>query len=266
MRRKARTAMVGKSGKRFAHVTGCVAVVAAALGVIGPVEAQTPTERGWFSVNAVQQLNTGMFTDRVEFVQDFEEGYVESNYTVGATPGVDVMAGVRLWKYVGVGAGVTTMLQSGVATEVSARLPHPLYFGRSRTVTGVTTMDRKELRVHLFGFAAVPVSERVRVTVFGGPTMFRGEQGLVDVVEVIDSYPFNPVIAGPQSISETVQTISTVGFHVGADVTMFFTKAVGVGAMVKYTKGTFEMNAADGDKMSTEAGGVQVGGGLRLIF
>ena len=85
MRRKARTAMVGKSGKRFAHVTGCVAVVAAALGVIGPVEAQTPTERGWFSVNAVQQLNTGMFTDRVEFVQDFEEGYVESNYTIGAT-------------------------------------------------------------------------------------------------------------------------------------------------------------------------------------
>jgi hypothetical protein len=59
------------------------------------------------------------------------------------------------------------------------------------------------------------------------------------------------------------------GYHVGADASVFFSRVVGVGGFMRFSRGTVTIE--DGVALSDApvdviAGGVQMGGGLRLRF
>ena len=57
---------------------------------------------------------------------------------------------------------------------------------------------------------------------------------------------------------------SGIGFNVGVDVGYYFSPAVGVGGMARFTRGTVDFGAVEGS--SATVGGLMVGGGLRVRF
>ena len=239
-------------------------LVAMVITGVTPLQAQTPADRGWVHVNGVYQMTKVTFTDTITFTQNVEDGTTVTPYTAGSTPGIDVMGGVRLWRYLGVGAGITQATQTGVSTTSTTRVPHPFYFNRHRTATGPTPTDRTDTQINLYGMVVVPAGRSVRVTLFGGPTFFRVQQELVTAVTTTDAYPFNAVTF--QSYAKRQHDVSTVGFNVGGDVSVFFSEHIGVGGMARYSIGTLAYTPAAGDTFTTDAGGFHVGGGLRVKF
>ncbi|MCH2253659.1 MAG: hypothetical protein MK365_10905, partial [Vicinamibacterales bacterium] len=89
-------------------------------------------------------------------------------------------------------------------------------------------------------------------------------QGLVTAVDFSESYPFE--VASFAEASTEEQSTSAVGFHVGADVGYFFSRYVGVGALVRFSGATVDLVSEDGGTISIDTGGFHVAGGLRLRF
>jgi hypothetical protein len=221
--------------------------------------------RGFVMVNGLMQQSTTTFSDRIDYVKHLESGSTTTNYAVDTGSLFGGMGGVRLTRYVGVGVGISRFTQSGIAGVTSANVPHPLYFGKNRTVSaGPAATARDEFAMHVQGALVAPVSERVTVTIFGGPTLFQVRQDLVTDVSYGDVYPYHTITV--QRVSTAQREISSWGFNVGADVSVYFSRHVGIGALVQLARGTMSLTSAGGGAIPIDVGGLQVGGGLRLRF
>jgi len=130
-------------------------------------------------------------------------------------------------------------------------------------VTGEFDGDRSETAVHVQAKWLVPVNDKMLVTIFGGPSFFKIEQDIVNDFEYSESYPFDTATF-TRAIAAS-QSESAVGVNVGGDVAYFFSSNVGVGGTVQYSGATVEMTVPSGTA-DVKAGGLQVGGGLRLRF
>ena len=119
------------------------------------------------------------------------------------------------------------------------------------------------LAVHIQAKWIAPVSNKLFVTMFGGPSFFQIEQSIVDSFEYTESYPFDTATFSRAIVNE--QSESKMGFNVGGDVAYFFSNQVGVGGIVQYSGATVEM-ALPAGTADVKAGGLQIGGGLRLRF
>jgi hypothetical protein len=229
-----------------------------------PAAAARPalTDKVFVSVNGVFQVGANDFSDSQTIRENAENGRFDTAYTVGAGPAFDVSASAVVWRSLAVGAGVSRFSKS-TATAVNASVPHPFFFNQPRSVTGEFSGTRQELAVHVQVRGVFPVSNRVHVTVFGGPSFFTVEQSIVDDFEYTEAYPydaatFNRAVASTQSESK-------VGVNVGGDVSVFFNRQVGVGVSFQYAGATVQMAVPSGTA-DVKAGGGQIGGGLRLRF
>jgi hypothetical protein len=61
-------------------------------------------------------------------------------------------------------------------------------------------------------------------------------------------------------------TATRIGFNVGADLTYRFSNAIGVGAMARYAAAKFDLEPEGGGPLTVNAGGFQIGAGLRFRF
>jgi len=59
---------------------------------------------------------------------------------------------------------------------------------------------------------------------------------------------------------------SAIGGNIGADASWMFSPSLGAGVLARFAKGTVTLNAADGHDVSTDAGGLQIGAGVRIKF
>lgn len=112
--------------------------------------------------------------------------------------------------------------------------------------------------------AMFPVGERLSVAVFGGPSLFRLNRGLVDDVRYNHQYPYDSATFTAAQTSDA--SASQLGFNAGADVGYFFARNVGVGAMIRFTGANVDFDAPDGNTVAVDTGGLQAGAGLRLRF
>ena len=67
------------------------------------------------------------------------------------------------------------------------------------------------------------------------------------------------------------QSKSGIGYNVGVDFTYFLQAAgsgarVGLGTLVRFSRASIDFASEDGDTIAVEAGGLYIGGGLRLRF
>jgi hypothetical protein len=101
------------------------------------------------------------------------------------------------------------------------------------------------------------------VTVFGGPSFLRVKQSLVQEVtyrDLLSTIRF-------QGAQTAVQELSTWGINVGADVSIYLTDHVGVGALFRYVRANvISLTSADDDIVPVAIGGLNIGGGLRVRF
>ena len=249
-----------------------------ALTIVTPAAAQVAGDsRGFININGgVHALTSefsesvvftdsgGVYTDLLSGAAAHEQSGFDGAYRVATGLVYDGSGGVRIWRNLGVGVGMSRYALD-VSTSVSARVPHPLSFGRNRSIVGTAPpLTRDETAIHLQALAILPASRSVTVTLFGGPTLFIVEQGLVTDVRFTQSYPYD---AAEYSDAITVsQSNSKVGFNVGADIAYYFSRHVGIGGLTRYSTTTVELPSAGGGVVSVRAGGLHAAGGLRVRF
>ena len=257
-----------------------VAVVAA---MASPAGAQTGAGngRGFVSVNGGLQALAAEFADDVVFGDSGgvyaatpvgllsaaaaqEEARFTGGHRPASSPTFDAGAGYRVSGSFALALAVSFVQGEGEAT-VSARAPHPFFHNRDREFAGVAAgLTRQELGFHLQAQYLAPVTDSLTVTLFGGPTIISLQQDLVADVQFRQPYPYETAtydraIAGGQSGTG-------VGFNVGADVAYYFSDLAGVGVLARYSRATVDLGSAGGGTVGVPAGGLHVGGGLRLRF
>lgn len=236
--------------------------------------AQTTTPLGGrliVSINAAGQPGTDNLTSSRSF--EAYPGLEGPGETATVVTEQEIKTGNRLIDFgaayrvngpFGVGVAFTSFSTARGAT-MQGSLPHPLLFNQHRAFTlSIPELEHKQRAVHLQAVAFIPFIENVDFMVSAGPTFFTVTQGFAtfsDFSEV--GLPFTDV-----NITHTVSTRkeSTVGFNVGADAMYSITRMIGLGGMVRYTRGTVDFNIADGQTVSLKAGNVQAGAGLRIRF
>lgn len=235
--------------------------VCSLLGSV-PAAAQ-PLPRFTIAVNGGYQPSSSSFDDRFTYDLNRETTSVETDYPVEAGPVFDAGAGFRIWK--GLGAGIAfSRFTVDSTVQAEATLPHPLFFQRNRQISGETGgLNREETGIHIQAQYQLPPFGNVYVTLAGGPSVLDMRQSIVTDVNYTEEFPYDTasyVGVDSQRVSGTA-----TGFNAGADIRWMFTRNIGIGGLVRYTRASVDLTR-DGRTVTVDAGGTQVGGGLRLAF
>ena len=188
----------------------------------------------------------------------------EETATFGSTVGIgssgllDVSAGARVWNNVGVGLGWSRYSDTSRGL-VNALIPSPLLFD-SPTESSATLEGLKhtESQIHLSGYWLQPMTDKVDVSFYAGPTLFKVSQDLPGAITVTSGAS---TIA---SISQSTVDESAVGLHAGFDVRYLVTRNVGAGLFARFTSGSVKTNAVTSGTI--KVGGFQYGIGLRVRY
>jgi hypothetical protein len=238
-----------------------VAVCASAASALAQQAAFQ--DRGFILVNGGYQVLSQDFQTASTFRVNVEDANVTTDYEVKGGPTFDVAGGIAVWRRLIAGAGVTRFSRT-TASTLNGSVPHPFFFNRPRTVTGdVAGLEHDELAVHVQLRATAPIGPRLQVAAFGGPSWFQVKQDIVTTFTWNESYPFDSATFA-SAVSERAKG-SKLGFNAGTDIAFFLTKQLGVGGGIQYSSATVELDAAGGSQ-EIKAGGVNVGGGLRVRF
>jgi hypothetical protein len=226
--------------------------------------AQSLPNRVWVSVNVGVQVPADEITDRFEFQRFVETATVDVDYD--AEPGVffDGGVGVLLWKRLGAAVGFSRFTHDGSA-QIEAHIPHPFFDNRLREISGTAeTVTRNETGIHMQATVTAEAGDKFIVIVSGGPSYLRVDQDLVTGVQYSESFPFDEATFTAADLTRT--NGSALGFNAGADLLWMAGRQWGIGGMVRYSRATVDLDTDDGRTISTKAGGVQVGAGIRLRF
>ena len=228
------------------------------------VPGPAPASRGFVSISGGYQGATTEFDDNFSFTRDQETGTTRVTYPIDAGPTFDIGGGVRIWRRLGAGLAVSRFTRDGLVSSAST-IPHPLYLEQHREVSGDRDgIRREETAVHVQAQWSLPVTPSVHVTLMGGPSVLRVNQAMVIDVNYTEEYPYDT--AAFSGVDTNRKKGSKTGFNLGADVRWMFTRNIGAGALVRATRATIDLDAAENRTVSLDVGGTQVGVGLRVAF
>jgi len=247
---------------RVPHIGVAVAVAAWLFAL--PFDATAQPARVFVDVNGGTQVSTTDFGDNVVFTEFVEQGDLNAAHAVASGPIIDVSGGVRLWRGLALGAGFTRF-EGGHDASVDARIPHPFFFDRHRPISGsAPNLTRQERAAHVNVRWFAPVPGPVQIALFAGPSFFSVEQDLVTTVNVTQSFPFDT--ASFVSAETRRHSESVTGYHVGADAAFFFSRHIGLGGLVRFSRASVDFVSEDGGLVPVDLGSVQLSGGLRVRF
>jgi len=241
-----------------------MALVAVAAG---RVDAQTSgkwTDTGYLHVDGGVQTATPGFTSNVTFKLYREDGTFTATYRFSGAALIAGRGGVRVWRNLGLGVGVSRAGLAGEA-DISARLPHPFHFNQFRNVSGTATnLNREEVMTSAELSWLHRLTRSCDVMLFAGPAYFSTHQDMATLPRYTETYPFDSAtFAGVES---TVVRETGVGFTAGLDLSYLFNKHVGLGGLVRFSRATATSPAAAGSVSSVRLGGIQASAGLRVRF
>lgn len=212
--------------------------------------------RAVISINGGYQSASDTFTEEKTFSLYQETARFTSHYEVQSAPTIDAGGAVRLWKNLGVGVAFTSFKDDRDIT-IDGTLPHPFFFNKPRAISGTTPGTREETAVHLDAVYFAPVSRKFEVLLFGGASFFSAKQTVVTAINYAEAFPYDTVSFTSATVSQEKE--SKVGFNVGADVGFYFSKYIGVGGIVRFSRASVPFSLGDRD-----VGGAEVGGGVRI--
>jgi hypothetical protein len=172
-------------------------------------------------------------------------------------------AAVRIVPQFWVGAQYA-MADMKPSASITAAVPHPILFNAPRMVQGsIDDVAHNEQNVHVDLMYALPV-HAVEVKVMAGPTFFNLKQDFVSGVTVSETYPFDTATFATATTKHLSSTV--VGFNAGVDISRLLTSQLGVGALVRYSRGDVKFDDPDIGKQTVKTGGVEVAAGVRVRF
>jgi hypothetical protein len=181
----------------------------------------------------------------------------------------DISGGVVLASHYMVGIGFTR--QTGRApASMTFTIDYPLPPFPIVASMDSEPLERTETALHIqFGY----VFERrgLRVSMFGGPSRINLRGELVSDVDVRFDY-YTPAIALEECYHDHV-SLDSWGFNAGGDVSYFFSRNVGFGAMARYSRADvlvpnylLQMMRGRPSSEDVTIGNMHVVAGLRLRF
>jgi hypothetical protein len=222
-------------------------------------------DRGYFSINGVYQTAAPSFTQTQAWTYFAEPASVRIEYPGGSAVGVDVAGGWRIWRNLAIGAGLAVVSRPST-TVVSGSIPNPIYASRPTALSGGFEAQHSETAIHVQASWTMPLGRKMALMVFGGPSFVNVTQTLVRAEGIGTSIPYpydNGTIASANTTNESGMAI---GFSAGADFTYFLSKTIGVGGIVRYALASVDLPVTGQPSVPVKAGGLQVGGGLRVFF
>jgi hypothetical protein len=221
-------------------------------------------DRGYLSVNFGIQPQSREFDEisAPEINGDPATITVPHNIGSGAFP--DFAVGYRLYENLGVHVGYSYFSKSESPT-LTAQIPHPVVGGVNRTATASAgELSHSESAFHLHLLWMIPLSEEIEVAVLVGPSFYNISQDFIETVGVVETDPFTSVSIS--SVQQIEQSDNAVAFTAGLDGTYRLTPRFGIGAFFRYSGASSDMPLSGGGTVTVEAGGIQIGGGLRVRF
>lgn len=213
-------------------------------------------------VDVGAQAKTSSFTDAFDVPLYQENEHISTAYPGSSGLFVSFDAHYRIWKQMTVGVGVSAFSHTGDAS-VNARVPHPFFDNQFRAIDGTASTKRQETSVYPTVGWLVPMASHVQLALSAGPSIMSVTQQFVTAVRFSETYPYDTALFTSADVAESSHT--AVGVYVGADVAWMFSKNVGVGGIVQFTRATVKEKVGD-RSVSIDAGGVQAGGGVRFVF
>jgi hypothetical protein len=243
------------------------AVVAALMSaaVAAPARGQAArTGNAYVTASGDFRLTAARFVGTAHPTEFVEPSTIATTYRPWPAAGFDVGGGLRVWRRLAVGAGISRF-QKASGGGVSGEIPHPFFFNRPRAVAGEATgLTRAETAIYVQALWVTPLNRRWQLAVSGGPSLFRVNQDLVGDVTIAQAYPYDTATyAG--AVTERRST-SRIGVNTGVDLTYLFARHVGVGMAATFSHARAHLTSASGDPVDVDAGGAHVGGGIRFRF
>lgn len=220
------------------------------LGGAAAARAQTPDPTAYGELNVAGQMQSVTVASSSTFSLFGETGATNSTQTVGNGLVFDGGGGYFVRKNLAVGVSVSMFTRSPVGT-VSVSTPDPIAFNSFTVTSASAKLTHTELGAHIRVSYRVPISDKIDLTVYGGPSLMRLRKDIGTAT----------VVNGTAQIGTATQTGTGFGAHGGADLAYLFTPSVGGGIFVRYVGATVNLPAA-----SVSVGGLQAGLGLRLRF
>jgi hypothetical protein len=252
-------------------VFGCLFVCALMAAPLAAQENRAWPERIFVTIDMPFQPLNNDFSESLSFadtVRRTENVTFVAGYESARGALFDVGAGVRVANNFGVGVTASWLRRSSGAS-FDLKVPNPLVANRPLDLAGsVSGLHRNELGMHIQGLYALALGKRGRVMLAGGPSVFRTTQDLVRSIE-FDTRPGFTSLEFNQALIATVAK-TVVGFNVGADMTWSLASHFGVGTVTRYSRAKLMLDpgAESGVRRAIEmhAGGLHIGGGIRLLF
>jgi hypothetical protein len=254
----------------FYRVSAFVALV---LMVATTASAQVQHRKGWLDVNAgIANSAQADLTTSVSYADGSGESeFYQVDYRSPTGASFDFGGGFMITPKVGVGISFGGTAHQDTA-DLTIRIPHPFYFNRFASDTSETdgTLQKTEGAAHFQFVLQLVDSGKARVRVFAGPTYFQLKSDAISDITYDQVYylQLNEVAIKTYDTEEV--EASAWGFHVGGDISVFFTRVFGLGAFARFSKWTVTVEddrilSADGP-VDVKVGGFQAGAGLRFRF
>ena len=243
-----------------AAVASLAAWPSTALAQQGPLGG-----KAFVSVNFGIQVGDNNLERTSTFDLYEETATVDINQTINNGAFFDISGAYKVKPTLGIGLAYDFVSNSGDGI-VSGSLPHPEFTDRPRTFTAsADDLAHSENAFHFQAVWFVPFTDKVDFAFSAGPSLFNVKQELIQGVEFTDVPPdFNSVTIDSVVIVE--RRDSAWGFNLGGEMTYALTPSIGVGALIRYSRGTVEFNVSDTETADVTAGGFQIGGGVRFKF
>lgn len=242
------------------------ALVAIALSAV-PAAAQTPTLKPFATVNFGYQAHSQDLTQRGEFSLYDETGNFEAQHAIDGGPFFEIGGGVELTRKWAVGVSFAMRSKATRDVQVTANVPSPIFTDTFRAASAtVADFEHTERAVHLQAMWNVPVTVEFDVTLFAGPSFFTVKDDLIESVTPTEvGGDFSQV--NLDTIGRSRQSNTAVGFNLGVDGRYMLMRNVGVGGMLRYTRGQVDLTSpTGGEDFKLDTGGLEIAGGLRLRF
>jgi len=242
-----------------------VVCMTACTGVAQAGAQSTDNPRGYISFNVGGQLSSHSFNTVSTPTIYGETAQVSVPYEVKSGMLIDFSGTYRVWRKLGVGLGYSWFSNTDQKV-LTATIPNPLIVNSPRTATASTgDLSHSESALHVLFAWPFAISNKFDVVGIIGPSFTHVSQDLVDTVTPVEGAPpFSTVSIG--SVGVVSESGWATGVNVGFDAIYHVTQKIGAGVLVRYVSGSVDLTTPSGTSVKIDAGGTQVGIGVRYRF
>lgn len=234
-------------------VLACGIVITSATPALAQVQW---ADKGFANLSAGLQVGTSDVTSTQTFDIYGESATLASAQDVKGGLFFDGQAGYKVWRNLAVGIGVS-FTQGKSDAAITGTIPDPIAYENPRAASATASgLAHRETWVAGLLTWAMPITDKIDVFFSGGPAMVSVQQELPSTATISEP---GPTIS---QVSVTKFTKSGLGFVVGGDVRYMVTQRIGVGVLAKFAAASVDLT----DDTTIDAGGFQVGAGIRIRF